>query len=65
VDGTPNKEGTITQYVNLDLEIHGIKKNHRLYVTGLGNQQMILGYDWLKEMNPLIDWKKGTLEWRK
>jgi hypothetical protein len=65
VDGTPNKEGTITQYVDLDLEIHEIKKKQRLYVTGLGNQQIILGYDWLKEMNPLIDWKKGTLEWRK
>jgi hypothetical protein len=24
-----------------------------------------LGYTWLKEMNPLIDWKKETLEWRK
>jgi hypothetical protein len=65
VDGTPNKEGMITQYVDLDLEIHGTKKKQRLYVTGLGNQQIILGYDWLKEMNPLIDWKKGTLEWRK
>ena len=31
---------------------------------GLGNQQIILGFTWLKEMNPLIDWQKGTLEWR-
>ena len=33
-------------------------------MTGLGNQQIILGLTWLKEMNPIIDWKKGTLEWR-
>jgi hypothetical protein len=65
VDGTPNKEGTITQYVDLNLKIHERQRKHRLQVTGLGNQQIILGYTWLKEMNPLIDWKKGILEWRK
>ena len=46
VDGTPNKLGTITQYV--DLTIHEWKKKHRLFVTGLGNQQIILGFPWLK-----------------
>ena len=64
VDGTLNKRGTITQYVELELEIHERKRKHRLLVTGLGKQQIILGYTWLKEMNPLIDWQKGTLEWR-
>jgi hypothetical protein len=24
-----------------------------------------LGFTWLQEANPIIDWKKGTLEWRK
>ena len=28
VDGTLNKKGTITQYVELNLEIHGQKKQH-------------------------------------
>ena len=65
VDGTPNKQGTITQYVDLYLTIHERKKKHRFFVTGLGSQQLILGYPWLKEENPLIDWDKGTLEWRK
>ena len=65
VDGTPNKLGTITQYVDLYLTIHERKRKHRLFVTGLGNQQIILGFPWLKEMNLLIDWEKGTLEWRK
>ena len=58
VDGTLNKRGTITQYVELELEIHERKRKHRLLVTGLGKQQIILGYTWLKEMNPLIDWQK-------
>ena len=65
VDRTLNKQGTITQYVELELEIHEQKKRHQLYITGLGNQQIILGFTWLKEMNPIIDWKEGTLEWRK
>ena len=65
VDGTPNKQGTITQYVELYLTIHKRKQKQRLLVTGLGRQQVILGYPWLKEMNPLIDWEKGTFEWRK
>ena len=65
VDGTPNKRGTITQYVDLNIEIHGQKCRHRFLVTGLGGLQIILGYPWLKEMNPSIDWQKGTLGWRK
>ena len=65
VDGTPNKRGTIRSYVNLDIEIHGRTRRERLLVTGLGKQKIILGFSWLKETNPVIDWKKGTLDWRK
>ena len=36
VDGTPNKQGTITQYVELYLTIHKQKRKQRLLVTGLG-----------------------------
>ena len=64
VDGTQNKQGTIKKYVELNVEIHGRKQKQRLLVTGLGKQKIILGFTWLKEMNPIIDWRKGTLEWR-
>ena len=50
-------------FVYFQFEFHILRD--RLYVTGLGNQQIILGFTWLKEMNPIIDWKEGTLEWRK
>jgi len=33
-------------------------------VTGLGNQKVILGFPWLKESNPTIDWKEGTASWK-
>ena len=34
-------------------------------VTGLGKQKVILGFPWFEEMNPEINWKEGTLAWRK
>jgi hypothetical protein len=64
VDGTQNKRGTIKSYVDLYIEIHGRRRKERLMVTGLGRQKIILGYTWLRETNPIIDWEKGTLEWR-
>ena len=64
VDGTLNKQGTIRRYVDLIVEIHGKISKERFLITGLGRQKIILGYPWLTKMNPIIDWKKGTLEWR-
>ena len=64
VDGTPNKRGTIRRYVDLNIEIHGKTCKERLLVTGLGRQKIILGFPWLRKTNPIIDWQKGTLEWR-
>src|SRR5271169_7003979 len=64
VDGTENKRGTIRQYVNLSFSIGAKQFKEKLYVTGLGKQKIILGFPWIQEHNPLIDWKKGTIEWR-
>ena len=64
VDGTLNKRGTIRQYVDLNIEIHGKTCKERFLVTGLGRQKIILGFPWLTKTNPIIDWQKGTLEWR-
>jgi hypothetical protein len=36
----------------------------RFLITGLGNQKIILGLPWLREHNPEINWKEGTLQWR-
>ena len=65
MDGTENKRGTITTYVNLDLEINGRKTNTELLVTGLGKERIILGFPWLNdEHNPDIYWKTGEFTWR-
>ena len=64
VDGTENKRGTIKNYVKLDLEINRWKIPTKLFVTGLGKEQIILGFPWLTEENPDINWKTGKFSWR-
>jgi Retroviral aspartyl protease len=63
VDGTPNKQGIITKYTQLDLAINGQTRTHNLLVTGLGKQKIILGYLWFKQTNLDINWKICTLTW--
>ena len=65
VDGTENKQGRITSFVDLTLEISGRMMITRLLVTGLGKQRIILGFPWLNEHNPDINWKTGEFSWRK
>ncbi|KAF8230517.1 hypothetical protein L208DRAFT_1281675 [Tricholoma matsutake] len=62
VDGTLNRQGTITRYVKGKLHINGRSCPMEYLVTGLGKESVILGLSWLREVNPIINWKKGTLE---
>jgi hypothetical protein len=64
VDGTPNKQETITKYTWLDLTINGQTRIHNLLVTGLGKQKIIVRYLWFKQTNPDINWKECTLTWQ-
>jgi hypothetical protein len=36
----------------------------KFYVTTIGRDNIILGLDWLKENNPRINWKNGTIRFR-
>ena len=65
MDGTPNKQGTITKYTWLNLTINGHTRPHNLFVTGLGKQKIILRYPWFKQNNPEINWEKCTFAWQK
>jgi len=64
VDRTENKRGTIKKFVDLDLTIFGRRRNTLLFGTGLGKQKIILGFPWLNEHNPKINWKTGEFSWR-
>ena len=65
VDGTENKTGTITRYVDVNLQIGNRTTTTKLLVTGLGHQKIILGFPWFEEQNPEINWETGILTWRK
>ena len=65
VDGTENKRGTIKTYIDLELEINERKTKTQLLITGLGKEQIILGFPWLNQQNPDINWKMGEFAWRK
>ena len=65
VDGTMNKKGTITSYIEADLQIGERITKTRFYVTGLWKQKVILGFPWLQDENPDVDWKTGEIRWKK
>jgi len=56
VNGTPNKAGQITEYVQAYVEIESHKMTQHLFVTNLGNKEMIIGYLYLYKHNTNIDW---------
>jgi len=62
VDGFPNKAGQISEVVDVVLQYKTHSKRMLLAVSGLGKQSLILGYNWLKDHNPKIDWEKREVE---
>src|SRR3981189_2819281 len=57
VDGTANEAGAITEITDVILCYNGHAERTQFAVTSLGKQNMILGFTWLREHNPEIDWQ--------
>jgi len=62
VDSSSNKAGQISEVMNVVLCYKTYSKRMLLAISRLGKQSLILGYDWLKDHNPKIDWEKGEVE---
>jgi len=62
VDGSSNKAGQISEVVDVVLRYKTHSKRMLLAVSRLGKQNLILGYNWLKNHNPKINWEKGEVE---
>jgi hypothetical protein len=57
VDGTPNEAGMIREVAQVILRYKDHSERAQLAVTQLGKQTMILGFTWLREHNPEVDWQ--------
>jgi len=62
VDGSPNEARRNSEVVDILLCYKTHSERMLLAVSGLGKQSLILGYNWLKDHNPKIDWKKGEVK---
>ena len=62
VDGSPNKAEQISEVVDVLLCYKTHSERMLLAVSGLGKQSLILGYNWLKDHNPKVDWEKGEVK---
>ena len=62
VDGTTNKDGKVTYYCNLLMQQGKNQAVQRLYIANLGRDRIILGYPWLHQFNPPIDWREKKVK---
>jgi len=62
VDGSPNEAGQISKVVDIVLRYKTHSERTLLAVSSLGKQNMILGYTWLKDHNPEVDWQTGEVQ---
>jgi len=56
MDGSPNKAGQISEVVDIVLCYKTHSERMLLTVSSLGRKNIILGYTWLKDHNPEVNW---------
>jgi hypothetical protein len=62
VNGTANDAGTITNIADVILCYEHHSERTQLAVTRLGKQSLILGYNWLQNHNPEINWQTKNVK---
>ena len=62
MDNSPNKAGQISKVVDVVLHYKTYSKRTLLTVSSLGKQSMILGYTWLKDHNPKVNWQTREIQ---
>jgi hypothetical protein len=63
-DRTNNTSGRVTNLLECIMEVIGQDHQERinLAITKLGSHQLFLGYDWIKNHNPSINWQTGSID---
>ncbi|KAF9801177.1 hypothetical protein IEO21_10191 [Rhodonia placenta] len=62
IDGTLNKDGSISEVAVLQMQIGDHVEKTVFTVMDIGPEDVIVGLDWLREHNPEIDWESGSLK---
>jgi hypothetical protein len=62
VDGTINDAGAITDIADVILRYEQHSECTQLAITRLGKQSLILGYNWLCNHNPEINWQTKEIK---
>jgi len=62
IDSSPNEAGQISEVVDMVLRYKTHSERMLLAVSNLGKQSMILGYTWLKNHNPEVNWQTGEVQ---
>jgi len=62
MDGSPNEAEQISEVADVVLRYKTHSKRTLLAVSNLGKQSMILGYTWLKDHNPEVNWQTGEVQ---
>jgi len=62
MDGSPNEAGRISEVVDVVLCYKTHSERTLLVVSSLRKQNMILGYTWLKDHNPEVNWQTREVQ---
>jgi len=62
VDGSPNEADRISEVVDIVLRYKTHSERTLLAVSSLREQNMILGYTWLKDHNPEVNWQTREVQ---
>jgi hypothetical protein len=62
IDGTTNRAGQLTSFVDLEVRTGNKEEKMRFLVTDLGNEDLILGYPWLATFEPQFNWRNSVVD---
>ena len=62
IDRSLNQSGLVKHYYNFCLKMGEREVIQQFYIGGIGTDHFILGFPWLQEFNPPINWTKQKIE---
>ena len=62
IDGTLNKAGSITHRAQLQVTFGKETRTVDFFITDLGQDRAVLGFPFLRDFNPNINWNEGTIK---